>query len=248
MWCSRSGEKTTRQSVDRHRSIVLVWPGFTGRRTSLSLAIRSIAYLKSRFKCWLLSNVSCDTQEQLVRLDSIRCQSRKPLVSVCEQCLAVFFAIVFFCAVRGCVILASPSTPGLEEESDLKTGRQLRIATVVWQINFVFSGVECKDEIYSASQLSVNSCNNNNVPEIVLTSEEKGDIQKPVTVTTKFIVPYVESPASTPPPRPQTATSKIFAPRTEEMSKGFLTFSEEEPGLTSEYPFLFAILCNLRTT
>lgn len=98
--------------------------------------------------------------------------------------------------------------------------------------------MECKDEIYSASQLSVKSetlCNNNNVPDIVVTSEESAEVQQPVTVTAKFIVPFVETPASTPPPRPQTATSKIFAPRTEEMSKGFLTFSEEEPGLTSEY-------------
>jgi hypoxia-inducible factor 1 alpha len=30
-------------------------------------------------------------------------------------------------------------------------------------------------------------------------------------------------------------TSTIFAPRTEEMNKGFLTFSEDEAGLTSEY-------------
>lgn len=35
--------------------------------------------------------------------------------------------------------------------------------------------------------------------------------------------------------KPQSVTSKIFAPRTKEMSKGFLMFSEEEPGLTSEY-------------
>lgn len=34
--------------------------------------------------------------------------------------------------------------------------------------------------------------------------------------------------------RPQTATSKLFAPRTEEMNKGFLMFSDEEPGLTSK--------------
>lgn len=37
--------------------------------------------------------------------------------------------------------------------------------------------------------------------------------------------------------RPQTATSKLFAPRTEEMNKGFLMFSEEEPGLTSKLLF-----------
>lgn len=34
--------------------------------------------------------------------------------------------------------------------------------------------------------------------------------------------------------RPQLATSKIFAPRTEDMNKGFLMFSDDEPGLTSE--------------
>ncbi|XP_031366475.1 protein similar-like isoform X1 [Apis dorsata] len=33
-------------------------------------------------------------------------------------------------------------------------------------------------------------------------------------------------------PPPQTATATIFAPRTEDMNKGFLTFSEDHPGLT----------------
>ncbi|XP_015440217.1 PREDICTED: protein similar isoform X1 [Dufourea novaeangliae] len=33
-------------------------------------------------------------------------------------------------------------------------------------------------------------------------------------------------------PPPQTATASIFAPRTEDMNKGFLTFSEDHPGLT----------------
>lgn len=35
--------------------------------------------------------------------------------------------------------------------------------------------------------------------------------------------------------RPQAATSKIFAPRTEEMNKGYLMFSEEEPGVTGTF-------------
>jgi len=35
--------------------------------------------------------------------------------------------------------------------------------------------------------------------------------------------------------RPQAATSKIFAPRTEEMNKGYLMFSEEEPGVTGMF-------------
>lgn len=35
--------------------------------------------------------------------------------------------------------------------------------------------------------------------------------------------------------RPQPATSKIFAPRTKEMLNGFLTYSDDESGLTSKY-------------
>lgn len=38
--------------------------------------------------------------------------------------------------------------------------------------------------------------------------------------------------ASAPPPRPTTATSKIFAPKTKDMNKGFLMYSDDESGLT----------------
>lgn len=42
---------------------------------------------------------------------------------------------------------------------------------------------------------------------------------------------------------PKATTSKIFAPRTEDMNKGFLTFSDDDTGLTSEYhsrfPFIY---------
>jgi len=86
---------------------------------------------------------------------------------------------------------------------------------------------------------------------------------RPQTVTRKTFVPTeiafspahsptaacsparaVQLPHSSPPPpmplpstfsRPQAATSKIFAPRTEEMNKGFLMFSEEEPGVTGMF-------------
>lgn len=34
---------------------------------------------------------------------------------------------------------------------------------------------------------------------------------------------------------PKATTAKIFAPRTEDMNKGFLTFSDDDTGLTSEY-------------
>lgn len=38
---------------------------------------------------------------------------------------------------------------------------------------------------------------------------------------------------------PKAATAKIFAPRTEDMNKGFLTFSDDDTGLTSKLLFVF---------
>ncbi|KAJ3648941.1 hypothetical protein Zmor_020708 [Zophobas morio] len=106
-------------------------------------------------------------------------------------------------------------------------------------VNYVISGVECKDEIYSSSQLASvkteNLCNNNNTVDetilpvvVVEKAAESGAVQniEPVKSTEKLLTSY-----ATPRP-PLTATSKIFAPRTEEMNKGFLTFSDDEPGLT----------------
>ncbi|RZC32292.1 hypoxia-inducible factor 1-alpha, partial [Asbolus verrucosus] len=103
-------------------------------------------------------------------------------------------------------------------------------------------GVECKDEIYSSSQLASvkteNLCNNNCIAETivpVLVAEKVATKASPVSKTDlgerteKILSPYVETNAQKP---PLTATSKIFAPRTEEMNKGFLTFSDDEPGRT----------------
>uniref|UniRef100_A0AAR5PAB4 Hypoxia-inducible factor 1-alpha n=1 Tax=Dendroctonus ponderosae TaxID=77166 RepID=A0AAR5PAB4_DENPD len=137
-------------------------------------------------------------------------------------------------------------------------------------VNFVISGVECKDEVYSAHQLAcvkyetsptlesasqigcsvlrpkviVEPIDNNNGG-----SSKKSAIEadcppsplktvpprsRPIAVTAKLFSSF--EPPKEPPAesagRPHTATKTIFAPRTEDMSKGFLTFSEEEPGLT----------------
>lgn len=144
-------------------------------------------------------------------------------------------------------------------------------------LRFCYSEIECKDEIYSASQLQssvkverttppipvvvVDSNNNNNnnknsnnkaksVPNSPSSKDEprlqkqqqepKKKLQpppiaeiRPLSVTAKLIGNIVDTPPAQS-PRLQTATSKLFAPRTEEMSKGFLTFSEEEPGVTSK--------------
>lgn len=132
-----------------------------------------------------------------------------------------------------------------------------------------FSGVECKDEIYSCSQLE-HSCLKR---EVVV----KKEVAKPLTgeqfvrqvfpprptesVTAKLLksspgpkavtsqlftrVSTAVQPRSSPQPtsvtsklfsnaEPQPATSKIFVPRTEDMNKGFLTFSDDESGLTSK--------------
>lgn len=47
-------------------------------------------------------------------------------------------------------------------------------------------------------------------------------------------LPVGAIPSVTAQQRPQNVTTKIFAPRTEDMNKGFLMFSEDESGLTSK--------------
>lgn len=121
------------------------------------------------------------------------------------------------------------------------------------ELVFCFSGIERKDEIYSASQLLSSSVKLETIetpigspeiieipevvaqvipaPLVVCAPEIVNLVPRRETVTAKLLAPTV-NPAQS---RPQTATSKLFAPRTEEMNKGFLMFSDEEPGLTSKY-------------
>lgn len=139
--------------------------------------------------------------------------------------------------------------------------------------------MECKGEIYSASQfaavqaeLAINNNNNNicvkissppaqTVPDIVVTvvdddtskniinnntnnndeeesavKEERNlSVRKPVSSTAKLFGFVQKDPAE----RPQSNTSKIFVPRTRDMNKGFLMFSDEAPGQTSKFSFFF---------
>ncbi|XP_015588167.1 hypoxia-inducible factor 1-alpha isoform X2 [Cephus cinctus] len=62
-------------------------------------------------------------------------------------------------------------------------------------------------------------------------SPELQQRNRPQAVTRSLFAPAppLEQPSR---PPPQTATASIFAPRTEDMNKGFLTFSEDHPGLT----------------
>ncbi|KAF5274064.1 hypothetical protein FQR65_LT04462 [Abscondita terminalis] len=95
-------------------------------------------------------------------------------------------------------------------------------------VNYVISGIECEDEIYSTTQAAAKIKSEEDIDVVTIKEIPEITITPPTVISPSLL----DSSSPTPPPRPQTATSKIFAPRTEEMSKGFLTFSDEEPGLT----------------
>ncbi|XP_074037050.1 hypoxia-inducible factor 1-alpha isoform X3 [Leptinotarsa decemlineata] len=119
-------------------------------------------------------------------------------------------------------------------------------------VNYVISGLECQDEIYSSSQYSTVKAENNNsghsspisvvVSDLVISSvvnndnnnnnevtESRGDSKQRISSTAKLFGDSIETGG---PNRPQTATSKIFGPRTEDMNKGFLAFTGQESRLT----------------
>lgn len=89
--------------------------------------------------------------------------------------------------------------------------------------------------------------NDNKLETVINTSKVLRDLGEVGRDPVPVALPKLYGPPPGPPlaSRPQTATSKLFAPRTEEMNKGFLMFSEEEPGLTSKYQFLISIILNL---
>ncbi|XP_031785167.1 hypoxia-inducible factor 1-alpha isoform X2 [Nasonia vitripennis] len=146
-------------------------------------------------------------------------------------------------------------------------------------VNYLLSGVECEDEVYSVRQLEARADQLKEEPKpTAVVPPRKPLADKPVSVTASLFQSFQERPAKQqsrnvvvdvgkendepqdsakakanvpvcevepkpqqqtsipdPPlhrPAPQTATASIFAPRTKDMNKGFLTFSEDQPGLT----------------
>ncbi|XP_065338951.1 hypoxia-inducible factor 1-alpha-like isoform X2 [Cloeon dipterum] len=103
-------------------------------------------------------------------------------------------------------------------------------------VNFVISGVEAGDEVCSVNQLT--SVKDDEPPPLLPPTapvESKPQQKPPPPQQQQPPSParsLAASPSLLPYPLPQAATSKIFMPRTEDMSKGFLTFSDDEPGLT----------------
>ncbi|KAF4528789.1 hypothetical protein B566_EDAN017277 [Ephemera danica] len=112
----------------------------------------------------------------------------------------------------------------------------------------LYSGIENRDEIYSCSQLTAGAEKQESgedeqePPPLQQVLEEEA--APPPAVASAPKPPVVQPQRSTPPPLlslqgdtssyplPQGATAKIFVPRTDDMSKGFLMFSEDEPGVT----------------
>lgn len=111
---------------------------------------------------------------------------------------------------------------------------------------FFRSGVECKDEILSCTQARAVSQQQQKKQkqeeqlqqqhiQQKLQQERKSAAQlQAQPPANQGALVRVSPSAPSAQTRPQPATAKLFAPRTEEMSKGFLMFSEEEPGLTSK--------------
>ncbi|XP_042868035.1 hypoxia-inducible factor 1-alpha-like isoform X2 [Penaeus japonicus] len=117
-------------------------------------------------------------------------------------------------------------------------------------LNYVVSGVESPGEILSELQLMCSkssSTNSSKEPDSTCSKVESSS--PPVSISSPTVAPSVPTPTlplpksptqsktprvtpAGPPPTPVATTSKIFAPRTEEMNKGFLTFSEDDPQCT----------------
>jgi hypoxia-inducible factor 1 alpha len=93
----------------------------------------------------------------------------------------------------------------------------------------VCSGIEAGDEVCSVNQLT--AVKDDEPPPLLPPALPQQLPQQPQQ--------RASPPPPLPYPLPQAATAKIFAPRTEDMSKGFLTFSDDEPGLTSELNRIF---------
>lgn len=88
------------------------------------------------------------------------------------------------------------------------------------------------DPIPSLSQVSPSISNNSVIKSqqrgISVTAKVFGGLNS--TQQTQVYQPTQQQPLQ----RPQPVTSKLFVPRTEDMNKGFLMYSDEEPGLISK--------------
>ncbi|XP_059058214.1 hypoxia-inducible factor 1-alpha-like [Achroia grisella] len=111
----------------------------------------------------------------------------------------------------------------VQTQATLITDKQQKPVSVVC-VNYIISGIECKDEVFAAHQVQHADLK----PVVVQTTANSTTaVCPPIEVANGTLVP-------TPLPeeeRPIPVTELIFAPRKKEMNKGFLMFSSDE-GLT----------------
>lgn len=88
---------------------------------------------------------------------------------------------------------------------------------------FVDSGIEFKDEVFSAHQLQHADLKPKVAPAPV-------PVPVPVPITAPFEAAANGAIVSVVP-----STNQIFAPRKKDMNKGYLMFSQDDEGLTSEW-------------
>ncbi|CAG4931492.1 unnamed protein product [Parnassius apollo] len=113
----------------------------------------------------------------------------------------------------------------VETQATVITDKQQKPISVVC-VNYVISGIECKDEVFAAHQLQHADLKPVVAPTVKQTTPVP--ICQPATeagngAIVAAIIPEEE--------RPIPVTELIFAPRKKEMNKGFLMFSQDE-GLT----------------
>ncbi|XP_050671992.1 uncharacterized protein LOC126970235 isoform X3 [Leptidea sinapis] len=113
----------------------------------------------------------------------------------------------------------------IQTQATVITDKQQKPSFVVC-VNYVISGIECKDEVFAAHQV------------------QHADLKPAVAALPATAVPICDNPAPAngaivgvilpEEERPIPVTELIFAPREKEMNKGFLMFSQNK-GITSEW-------------
>ncbi|XP_026315120.1 hypoxia-inducible factor 1-alpha isoform X2 [Hyposmocoma kahamanoa] len=112
----------------------------------------------------------------------------------------------------------------VQTQATVITDKQQKSTSVVC-VNYVISGIECKDEVFAAHQVQ-----HADLKPVLATSTS---VPALAPICAPLDLPNGAIVAAIPPEdeRPIPVTELIFAPRKKEMNKGFLMFSQDE-GLT----------------
>nr|XP_037876181.1 hypoxia-inducible factor 1-alpha isoform X3 [Bombyx mori] len=116
----------------------------------------------------------------------------------------------------------------VQTQATVITDKQQKPISVVC-VNYIISGIECKDEVFAAHQVQHADLK----PKLPAVASPGVSFRAPVEPLANGAIVAIVPPEEE---RPIPVTELIFAPRKKEMNKGFLMFSQDE-GLTSEWLF-----------